>query len=119
MVGYGAIVRVPGDDFASLPPWLAGTIVGLALSAVWLVGSIVGLVYGLYRAASPETRTYGGWVCVASSIMPGLMLFADLFRSHVPADNYVITAILLIGTVMGLILLARPDGLRRNPRIGC
>ena len=105
ILGYAMVVRLPGDDFASLPPLVSGLIVGLALSTVWLVGSIVGSGYGLYRSTSPRSRTYGGSVALASSVVPGLILFADLFRAHVPAANYVITLVLLAGAVAGLLVL--------------
>lgn len=107
ILGYAIVVRVPRDDFASLPPLVSGVIVGLALSTLWIVGSIAGSAYGLYRSTSPRSRTYGGSVALASSAVPGLILFADLFRAHVPGTNYLITLLLLAGAVAGLLVLVR------------
>jgi hypothetical protein len=106
ILGYAAIIRIPGDDLTSLPRWLSGTIVGLALSAIWLIGSIAGIALGAYRASRGDALE-GGAIAFASTAVPGAMLFADLFRDSVPVGNYVIVAMLLGGIALSVWLLLK------------
>lgn len=111
--GYAAIMRLPGQTLAELPATVRGGIVGLALSFVWIVGSIAALAWAAYlvrRAAWTEA----GAVALAATAVPAMTLFADLFRDGVPAENYLVTAVLLGGMVTGMaLLLIRP--IRRRP----
>ena len=101
ILGYAALLRMPGQTLAGLPAWLRGSVVGLALSQVWIAGSVVGLARAAYRTTH-GAKLEGGAIAFGATVIPTMLLFADLFREGVPAENYVITTVLAAGSAFGL-----------------
>jgi hypothetical protein len=105
-LGYALLLRPPGQTLGDLPPLMRGGLVGFALSCIWIVGSFAALGWAAYRASKGALGEAGA-ILLAGTAVPGLMLFADLFRDDVPGLNYALTALLLGAMGAGVLALAR------------
>lgn len=99
-LGYAAILLVPGRTLGGLRPMVRGVVAGLALSCIWLVGSVTALVLAAVRMNKGQ-QTEAVVLATAGTALPALTLFIDLFRPDVPAENYLVTGLLLAGFVAG------------------
>ena len=106
LLGYAALLRVPGQTLAEIPSAVRGLIVGLTLSTVWIIGSLIALGWAIRRAALGDWAEAGA-VAVAGTAVPAVLLFMDLFRVSVPEQNYMITALLLSSLASGVVALVR------------
>jgi len=105
-LGYAMLMRLPGQNLDDLPPLVRGGLVGFGLSCIWIVGSLVALGWAGYKA-SKGALTEAGATLLTGTAVPGVMLFADLFRDDVPELSYAITAVLLGGLGAGVLALVR------------
>jgi len=103
-VAYSLVARLPGQSLAELPQLVRGGIAGLALGFIWFIGSFAALGWAAFRASRGDWIEAGG-LAVASTAVTGWLLFSDLFRDGVPDLNYLVTAILLGGFWVGLVIL--------------
>ena len=104
--GYAAVIWLPGQASKEPSPALKGAVIGIALSTIWIVGSVLSIGWGTYRASKGD-RIAGGALSLFGCLVPGMMLFADLFRADVPGENYLVTALLVGGLVWGTVLMLR------------
>jgi hypothetical protein len=107
--GFAAIVRLPGEQsyrsgLGSLNPAVRGAVVGLLLSFVWILGSVAAVANSVYRARRGALAEAGA-LAIAGTLLPGVLLFLDLFRDGVPSVNYLVTGALLAGAALGFVLL--------------
>lgn len=104
LAGYAAIIRLPGDDLASLPSIVQHAISGLLLSLVWIAGSLVAVIVAAAQLRRGRVGEAGA-LALAGTAGPAVLLFLDLFRDDVPRANYLVTAVLLAGAAFGFGLL--------------
>ena len=103
-LSYAAILRMPGQGLDTLPTPIRASVIGLSLSLYWLVGSVAAIWIAVDEHRHGRQGT-AGWILVAGTVLPAILLFADLWRDDVPALNYVITVAFGAVALLGLAIL--------------
>jgi hypothetical protein len=101
LLGYAAIVPLPGVGLEAFPTLVRAAMFGILLSLIFYVGSLAAVVWALRKAAR-GAWIEAGVIATAATAVPSLGLLGDLFRDDVPSENYLATGLMLLGTAFGL-----------------